>query len=316
MKILALILALLVVNCDAAQIFLTTESTAPPQVNSKLPAALQWLAVKTPGNLPCLVWSNVMSQTNKSERQYVSWDSISNVVRNTNCLIYPAYGSTGIFQTYLTGDGHGGLSGSGGVPGVLVTRRHVIIRGHDNGWVNVGQTNGVWGTQILFYDRTNGVYVATATNALGHVYDTNYPGLDYCLMFLTADVPANIEPVPQIYAAEYFAKYASALPAVSPYTQPLEASIYPACVSWSAPGFPSFLNAGGPWVGGTSGSPNLLLMPTATGETLLMYSGRTTSGISAQMLADIAALTRTAGLDPSNPDYQPQIVSLSQFPNL
>ena len=130
--------------------------------------------------------------------------------------------------------------------------------------------------------------------------------------------------MPQIYAADYYAKFAASYPAVKAYLPTIYATIYGASAAINSPslgqpeavGFPSFYDAGGVMTGGTSGSPDMILLPTATGQTLAMFEGRTTSGISAQMLADINALNVASGLDTNNPDYQPVILDLSSYPNL
>jgi len=314
MKFLALILSLAFAGkMLATQIFLAPQP-APVAVNSSLPAPLQWLAVKYPGNLPCACWPNLASHSNATPNIYTTFNYPSNVVRDTNCIIFNATGSTAIFQGYTHSNG------TYAVPGVLITRRIILIRGHSNGDVNLGINHNDQTAQVYFYDRTNGIYRGIITNALGHVYDSNFPGCDYCLYSLTADVPTNIDVMPQIYAADWGNKFScSAWPAVNPYAQPLLGCIYPASINLgyfaAVPGFSGF-NVGGPYVGGTSGSPDMILIPTATGETLAMYEGRTTSGVSAQMLLDIAALNAASGLDNSNPKYQPVILDLSGYPNL
>jgi hypothetical protein len=63
------------------------------------------------------------------------------------------------------------------------------------------------------------------------------------------------------------------------------------------------------WKGGDSGSPNMLPLP---GE-LVFYSGRSTSGPSPEMQADMDALCAQEGLPAAR--YQLQWVDLSAFPS-
>ena len=275
---------------------------APPVINPALPPALQWLEVKTPTNLVNQCWLNLAGRTNAQANIYTTYNFPTNVVRNTNCIIFNAVGATAIVQNFNTGDG---------VPAVLLTKRCVYIRGHDTGTADQGVlTNGA-GEIFYFYDRTNGIHTAIAGPRIGRLNT----GGDYTLISLTNDV-AGIEPMPQAYAADITAKYSSTVAAISPYCPILYASIYPPSISF-VPTLAGFWgDVGGYMTSGTSGSPNMILIPTATGETLAMFAGRTTSGISALMLSDLATLNTACGLDNNNPDYQPVIVDLSGYPNL
>jgi hypothetical protein len=61
--------------------------------------------------------------------------------------------------------------------------------------------------------------------------------------------------------------------------------------------------------GGDSGSPNMMPLQ---GE-LIFWSGRSTSGPSPEMQADMDRLSRAAGLNPAK--YQLQWVDLSSYPS-
>ena len=285
----------------AAQILIVPPPPAPV-INPALPYALQWLEAKTPTNLVNVCWLNLVKHTNTSANIYTTYNFPTNVVRNTNCIIFNATGSTAIVQNFGAGDG---------VPAVLLTKRCVYIRGHDTGTTDMGVVTNGAGQVFYFYDRTNGIHTAIAGPRIGRLNT----GGDYTLISLTNDV-TGIDVMPQAYAADVTAKFSSSITAVSPYCPILYASIYPPSISFS-PTLSGFWGDVGGYMGsGTSGSPNMILLPTATGETLAMFAGRTTSGLSALMLADLAALNTACGLSNSDPNYQPVIVDLSNWPNL
>lgn len=145
----------------ATQILIAPTAATPATANpSSLPPALQWLAAKTPGNMPCVVWANIAGQTNSQPAIYTAYNYPTNFVRNTNCLIFNATGSTAIFQGYTHSNG------TYATPGVLLTRRIFCIRGHSNGDVNLGINQHDNTGKIYFVDRTNGIYCGTITNAL------------------------------------------------------------------------------------------------------------------------------------------------------
>ncbi len=310
------------VTLPAASILIANQDAPVTVQGGNLPPALAWLNVKYPGNLPCAVWQNLAPQTNKTASLFSAFNWPSNIVRDTNCLIYPATGATAFIPTYGPNS-----QGYWGVPAVLITRRVALIRGHGTGQVS-GQIATDASQQFYFWDRQNNPYFVTSYKRLGRLSDTNFPGWDYLLISFTSDVPTNIEVMPQIYVADYNHKYAAPWWSVQPYCQPILGTIYPAGVNLgyyqAVPGF-SALNVGSPWAGGTSGSPDMILIPTATGETLAMYQGRSTSGIGgqynsatapSQMLADLYTLEEASGCDTNNPDYQPVMVDLSGYPNL
>lgn len=286
----------------AAQILIVPPPPLPA-VDTTLPPALQWLALKTPTNLVTACWKNLAPRTNASANIYTTYNFPTNVVRNTNCLIFNATGATAINHTHVWLNGY-----VDSTPGVLITRRCVYLRGHSTGITDTGVTNAIAGQVFYFYDRTNGQHTGAAVKSIGRVNT----GGDYNLIELDQDI-TGIDIMPLAYGSDIAAKYSSRLAAVQPYCPILYASIYPPSIGF-VPTLAGFWgDVGGYMVSGTSGSPDMILLPD---NRLAMFQGRTTSGLSALMLSDLAALNTACGLSNSDPAYQPTIINLSGWPNL
>jgi hypothetical protein len=130
---------------------------------------------------------------------------------------------------------------------------------------------------------------------------TNGVPRDYTIIIFDRDLPATIEPLRVATATEISARYP-----------------YPRNVIWPQPIFQTeqggFVSTGvapltvNTWKAGDSGSPNLLPLP---GE-LIFFSGRSTSGPSAEMQEDMDELCRLERLDPKK--YQMRKVDLSGYP--
>jgi len=157
------------------------------------------------------------------------------------------------------------------------------------------------GGKVWFLTRNNSI---AETRILRYVVRTRETSArDYTLFLFDTDLPPSIEPMRVVAASEIFA--------------------VPPCKYWSFPGVPPLLlktEQGGnvsaevpgftvdTMKAGDSGSPNMLPLP---GE-LVFLDGRTTSGPSAQMQADMDELCRLEGLDPAK--YQLQYPNLSKYP--
>ena len=122
---------------------------------------------------------------------------------------------------------------------------------------------------------------------------------DYTILLFNHDLPDAIEPMRVVAATNVAAKYPGCPDAPRPVFKTEQGGF----VSAEVPGFsvPT-------WKGGDSGSPDMLPMP---GE-LVFFSGRSTSGPSAEMQSDMDALCVMSGLDPRK--YQLQWVDLAGFP--
>jgi hypothetical protein len=256
------------------------------------------------------IFENIMTRTNG--RSGFIWSGF--VYGRTN-----ATGFTWLTNGFLTGlRGVSAISpanelGGSQVPGTALTRRHVYIRGHDAGGVaNMISTNlGFIGKKYWFIG-TNNVAVS-ATIADNRICDPSN-GEDWTILFLSTDLPAEVEPMRCIMNGTWTATNAATpgniwnkLPASPPW--PIFGTCQHNQLSGSDWGYSIFDNHD-IHIGGDSGSPNMLLL---TNEVVFL-SGRTTWGISSLMLSNLNAMTISAGLSTNN--YQPQFVDLSGWPNL
>jgi hypothetical protein len=125
---------------------------------------------------------------------------------------------------------------------------------------------------------------------------------DYTILLFDRDLPDTIQPLRVAALAEVQSRYLPSIRSGGSY--PVFKTEQGGQVSAEVPGLT--VNT---WKGGDSGSPNLLPLP---GE-LVFFSGRSTSGPSPEMQADMDALSKTEGLNPK--DYQLRWVDLSKFPS-
>jgi hypothetical protein len=122
---------------------------------------------------------------------------------------------------------------------------------------------------------------------------------DYSIVLFDRDLPDSITPIRVVDPANINARY----DALDDAPCPLFMTEQSGHVSAQVQGFT--VNT---FQGGDSGSPNMLPLP---GE-LIFFSGRSTSGPSAEMQADLDELCRRAGLNPRR--YQMKWVDLSKPP--
>jgi hypothetical protein len=290
-----------------AAIFFFALLAAPTgaQTNSASPAGAP-LIFNPPSSLGNLIWTNFIAHTNGRTTQIWStyelptnfptdWMYATNLPRNTkprlawntNCLMWGMKGETAISQCWTA------QGGPGQVPVTAFTRRHGYTRGHSMG--PAGMTSQRNGHRVYFCTTNNQVVEVIVRNAIVEIGK----GYDFTILLFDRDLPPGIEPMRVVDWKILFEKYPPAAPGrwVAFMTeQGGKVSAY----------FPPFMV--NTWKGGDSGSPNMIPMP---GE-LVFYSGRSTSGPSQQMQADMDALSRSAGLDPAK--YQMQWLDLSGFP--
>jgi hypothetical protein len=157
------------------------------------------------------------------------------------------------------------------------------------------------GKKVWFVAADNRI---VETRILRHVVRTTEKGTqDYTLFLFSSDLPRAIEPMRVANPSDVFQVspckycYIVGAPCFLFKTEQL------GNVSTDVPGF--IVDT---MKGGDSGSPNMLPLP---GE-LVFVNGRTTSGASPQMQADMDELCRLQGLDPAK--YKLQYVDLSGFP--
>lgn len=250
-----------------------------------------------PESLNQLVWTNFIAHTNgrdlnvwSQRTEPVGWPTIAPVVRwNTNSLVWGMTGMTALSPCW---EGEGSL---GQVPITLLTRRHGYTRGHSMG--AEGFNTRRLGSKAWFLAADNSLIVRTIRREVVRVGKQG----DYTLFIFDRDLPDSIQPMRVVAAAEAQARYlSSALPGVSCPVFKTEQS---GQVSAEVTGLT--VNT---WKGGDSGSPNMLPLP---GE-LVFFGGRSTSGPSPNMQADMDALSNLEGLSPKA--YQLRWVDLSKYP--
>jgi len=264
------------------------EDTPPPGAPPRFYRGVSTFAGPTASPFRLAVWTNFIAHTNGrtmaiwSERSLPDgWPNVQPVLAwNTNCLLYGLDGFTAISQCNE-------FQGSPGqVPATLLTRRHAYLRGHGLG--STGLTTELAGQRVWFCAADNTVVtmtIAAKVVQLGTIAGQFY---DYGLVVFTEDVPATLTPMSVLSAAN-FETYYSATPDLPFMFLGTEQDGY---VSAQVPPFVYPL-----FGGGDSGSPNMIPTPD---NVLVMVSGRSTSGPSPQMQADMDALSAYLGLNPNN----------------
>jgi hypothetical protein len=222
--------------------------------------------------------------------------------RNPHCVLFNLLGATALSPWNSVGR-------SGQVPFTLLTRRHAYTRGHGTG-LEAGQRvvlTNFTGAKVFFVDRSNNVVTMVVTNDIGSLMA---PAGDYHIVQFTQDVPANIEVMAQVSAADYSA-YADNGRRPLSYTVPdFETEQGGNCFIKGVPAFD-----GNAYKGGDSGSPNMLAIPNGNGTTtLVMHSGRSTAAASSAMQEDIDKLSLSIGLNTNA--YRITWYDLSRFPRL
>lgn len=249
-----------------------------------------------PDSLNNLCWTNFIAHTNGRTTQIWSvrehpanWPKQPPRVRwNTNSLMWGMRGLTAISPCCQ-------IEPQPGVPPITaLTRRHGYTRGHGMRPDGFRQT---WaGNKVWFLTLDNRLVETTIIRDL--VRTAGDCGRDYTLFLFSSDLPDSITPIRVIAEKTRLVKYSA--PVGSPV--PIFLTEQTGNTSAEIPGFtvPTMK-------GGDSGSPNMIPMP---GE-LVFYSGRTTSGPSPEMQADMDELCRLSGIDPKR--YQLEWVDLSGF---
>ncbi len=245
------------------------------------------------------LWQGFYAATNgKSETEF---NNISgpNVTWNTNGILYGLKGFTGFSDlNYVRSYGTE-------IPATALTPRHIYVRGHDNGATNaaVDPANFI-GKYYIFLTASNQVVTARVKAAFKRIGTFNGVYQDYCILLLSNALPADIQCVKMADPTAFAAKLALE-PSVFwwPRTDPQLGT----CTHNIVGTVPTTASGHSMFISGDSGSPNFYVLK---GE-IIMLSGRTTSGYSAQMQADVDALSAWEGLNPA--DYKIQLLDLSQL---
>jgi hypothetical protein len=258
-------------------------------------------------SLPWAVWTNYVAHTNGrsidmfTTNIYVGIGSPRILWWNTNNLIYGAEG----FTAFTTESGFAGIY-PGTVQGTLLTKRHAIFRGH--GWTE--GNSGIIRTNVTkswFLTSSNTPVEVTSAAVLGRLESSNGMSYDFAIVIFDADVPDSITPVGVIMQTNFLSKYTQA----TNTTQRISIQQCQHYKSTALDGTATFSH--NTWVGGDSGAANLLPLPSTQGRPfkLAYVSGRSTSGVTPLMLAEIDRLTVWAGLKTN--DYRPTIIDLSDY---
>ena len=248
-----------------------------------------------PGTLNHLIWTNYLAHTNgrtlriwterghspgwPKQPPYAKW--------NTNSVIWGMKGALALSPCW---EGEGA---PGQVPLTALTRRHVYTRGH-----HLGPESKLQGQKAWFVLPDNQMLEVKIKQAIIRVPPTG-PG-DYTVMLLDQDLPEIIEPVAaaRMEDVQKYYPMSSQGPAPRPFFQPEQGGNVSTGVA------PLTVNT---WKGGDSGSPDFIPLPGV----LVFVSGRSTSGPSPAMQADMDELCRREKLNPAK--YQLRWVDLGKI---
>jgi hypothetical protein len=294
-------------NGPAVFQLLTIKSTNAPPANGITPTT-SLVTTSTiaaferflPDSLNHLVWTNLIAHTNGrstsvwAQRTHPpNWPTNPPVVKwNPASLIYGWRGWTAISPCW-EGEGN-----SGQVPITALTRRHGYTRGHGMG--PDGFNTNYIGRKVWFVTAQNELVSVKIVRQVVRIGASAQGHRDYTIFLFDRDLPASIEPMSVAQFTNVWAKYSQPPGAPIPFFRTEQHG----SVSAEIPGFtvPT-------WKGGDSGSPDMLPLP---GE-LVFYGGRSTTGPTPEMQADMDELCRLQKLDPKR--YQMRWADLSKFPD-
>lgn len=283
-SLLLLALVCMGASCRRAAPVAACADTAPPTT------------LNLPDNLAEAVWTNYIARTNGrtltlwAKRLHpTGWPTSAApvLVWNSTALVRAFSNYTAISQCWE----------DEGCPGqvavTLLTRRHAYARGHHVGAPTDGQAHllaGRVGKRVWCVTPDNQVVEARIANWLTRVGSTgsnsgpdNY--CDYSLMIFSQDLPASLQPVKALRPSDYRALY-------TPDPQWPRVILQTEQGGRVSSGIPPFVCD--TWRGGDSGSPDLL----PVGDWLVFIGGRSATGPTDQMQADLDTLSRSQGLDP------------------
>lgn len=251
-----------------------------------------------PDSLNNKIWTNTIALTNgrtmalwSSRIHPASWPTNPPVVTwNTNCLIYGIKGATAISPCWEV------EGSSGQVPVTALTRRHGYTRGHGLG--PDGFRTIFAGKKVWFVAADDSLVEVKVVREVVRTRPGG-AGRDYSILLFDRDLPTSIQPMRVAAFTNVLARYPFCQAAPYPFFKTEQGGN----VSAEIAGFS--LNT---WKGGDSGSPDMLPLP---GE-LVFVGGRSTTGASREMQADMDGLCELQHLDKKR--YQLQWVDLSAYP--
>ena len=254
-----------------------------------------------PGSLPHLVWTNFIAHTNGRDMRIwatrthpADWPTNPPAATwNTNSLIWGMRGLTALSPSWAA------QGAVGQIPLTALTRRHAYARGHGMG--ADGFSTNFAGKKVWFLTADNSLVEAKVKRVVVRTAGTNQVHRDYTILLLDRDLPPTIEPMAVAMPEAVQKHYLLPTQGFVPY--PIFQTEQGGYVSTSVA--PLTVNT---WKGGDSGSPNMIPLP---GE-LVFFSGRSTSGPTPAMQADMDELCRLEGLNPVK--YQMRWVDLGKLP--
>jgi hypothetical protein len=273
-------------------------ATAPAATLTATRTHWTYGAYDAPGTLSEHILTNIIARTNG--RVAALWTGYTNCAQNGAGMGWVTNG----FLTGLTGytaiSPANTLSGCGSqVQVTALTRRHGYARGHGmgDGGEYTNENRRVW------FIGTNGTPVEMGVSAkfVSDRSTNSFIDEDWTVLFFTNDLPAEVEVMRYVTYAELI-----------PKLNPSRLAIFGTCQHnlCGSDNFAMFPDGHSFYIGGDSGSPNVIL----SGNELLFLNGKSTTGVSSNMLWAANLLTEHAGL--STNDYQFQHFDLSPWPDL
>jgi hypothetical protein len=254
-----------------------------------------------PDSLNHLIWTNLIGRTNGrttqlwAERAHpTNWPANPPVVRwNSRSLLYGWRGWTAISPCWE------GEVNSGQIPITALTRRHGYTRGHGMG--ADGFSTNYMGRKVWFLTAQNELVMVKIVRQVVRIGGTDArTRKDYTLFLFDRDLPPGIEPVGVAEWDQISARYHYAAGAPRPFLRTEQRGH----VSADLPGMSVPIAKGG-----DSGSPDFLPLP----HELIFVGGRSTTGPTLAMQADMDELCRLQALDPQR--YQMRWADVSRFPD-
>jgi len=157
------------------------------------------------------------------------------------------------------------------------------------------------GKRVWFLTSSNTIVEQKVIREIVRTKET--AGRDYTILLFASDLPDSVEPMQVVKPEDISPAPRSRYVLLTDAPCPLFKMEWHGNVSAEVPGFS--VNTLKP---PDSGSPNMLPFPGK----LVFWTGRSTSGASAEMQADMDQLCELEGLDPKK--YQMHWVDLSAFP--
>jgi len=229
------------------------------------------------------IWTNMTARTNGRDMRLWSvrshpekWPKDPpNLKWNRRSLLYGMQGFTALSPCWEA------EPSPGQTPITALTRRHGYTRGHGMGDSGFGKRNA--GKRVWFLTADDRVVTARIDEEVVRTGEKDHR--DYTIFIFDRDLPQTITPLRVAARAEVEKIYPDLRGAPRPFLFVEQAGY----ASANLPGFTVST-----YKGGDSGAPDLLPL----GDALVFFGGRSTSGPSPEMQADMDELCRRNKLNP------------------